>query len=130
MPSNAFARTNAAKLVALPQYLVGDLLSRIVPRRPDHWVVGSAFGVHDGALLGFLWLIDADGSVTAVLFVDGPVHAGGVHGLGESVDPALLVPPVAAHPGGSSGMACFVRARHVDVGVDAGLSSHGRPTPR
>ena len=49
VPTNAFARTNAAKLVALPQYLVGDLLSRVVPRRPGRWVVGSAFGVHDGA---------------------------------------------------------------------------------
>ena len=49
MPTNAFARTNAAKLLALPQYLLGDLLSRVVPRQAGRWVVGSAFGVHDGA---------------------------------------------------------------------------------
>ena len=46
---NAFARQNAAKLLWGPQYLLGDLVSRVVPRRRERWVVGSAFGVHDGA---------------------------------------------------------------------------------
>lgn len=49
MPVNAFAHNNAAKLLAIPRYVLGDLLSRIVPRRRGSWVVGSALGVHDGA---------------------------------------------------------------------------------
>lgn len=49
MTPNAFARQNAAKLLWGPQYLLGDLVSRVVPRHPERWVVGSAFGVHDGA---------------------------------------------------------------------------------
>lgn len=49
MPDNAFARNNASKLLALPRYLAGDLLSRLVPRRRGSWVVGSALGVNDGA---------------------------------------------------------------------------------
>lgn len=49
MTPNAFARQNAAKLLWAPQYLLGDLVTRVVPRRRDRWVVGSAFGVHDGA---------------------------------------------------------------------------------
>ena len=44
MTPNAFARQNAAKLLWGPQYLLGDLVSRVVPRRPERWVVGSAFG--------------------------------------------------------------------------------------
>ncbi|MFQ6172022.1 CDP-glycerol glycerophosphotransferase family protein [Oryzobacter sp. R7] len=49
MTSNAFARQNAAKLLWAPRYLLGDLVTRVVPRRRERWVVGSAFGVHDGA---------------------------------------------------------------------------------
>lgn len=49
MPVNAFARNNAAKMLALPRYAAGDLLSRVVARRPGSWVIGSALGVHDGA---------------------------------------------------------------------------------
>jgi CDP-glycerol glycerophosphotransferase (TagB/SpsB family) len=49
VPDNAFARNNASKLLALPRYLGGDLLSRLVPRRSGSWVVGSALGVNDGA---------------------------------------------------------------------------------
>jgi CDP-glycerol glycerophosphotransferase len=49
MPANTFARLNAAKLLALPQFVLGDLLSLFVRRDAGRWVVGSAFGVHDGA---------------------------------------------------------------------------------
>jgi CDP-glycerol glycerophosphotransferase len=49
VPANAFARNNVAKLLWAPRYLAGDLVTRVVPRRRDRWVVGSAFGVHDGA---------------------------------------------------------------------------------
>ena len=49
MPANAFARNNLAKVAALPRYAAGDLLSRLVSRQPGRWVVGSNYGVHDGA---------------------------------------------------------------------------------
>lgn len=49
MPRNDFARRNVGKLLWAPRYLAGDLLSRIVPRRPGVWAVGSHFGVRDGA---------------------------------------------------------------------------------
>jgi CDP-glycerol glycerophosphotransferase (TagB/SpsB family) len=49
VPANAFARLNAAKLLVLPLFVLGDLLSLVVSRDPGRWVVGSAFGVHDGA---------------------------------------------------------------------------------
>lgn len=49
MSVNAFARNNAAKVLALPRYAAGDVLSHVVRRRPGTWVVGSALGVHDGA---------------------------------------------------------------------------------
>lgn len=49
MPDTAFARRNAEKVLWLPQYVLGDLVTRVVPRRPGTWVVGSAYGVHDGA---------------------------------------------------------------------------------
>jgi len=45
-----FARGNLSKLLALPRYLTGALRSRWVARDPKLWVIGSAFGVTDGAL--------------------------------------------------------------------------------
>ncbi|MBM6400992.1 CDP-glycerol glycerophosphotransferase family protein [Phycicoccus sonneratiae] len=49
MPDTAFARRNVEKVLWLPRYALGDLVTRLVPRRRDTWVVGSAYGVHDGA---------------------------------------------------------------------------------
>ncbi|MGG5257977.1 CDP-glycerol glycerophosphotransferase family protein [Phycicoccus avicenniae] len=49
MPDTAFARRNVEKVLWLPRYALGDLVTRFVPRRPGTWVVGSAYGVHDGA---------------------------------------------------------------------------------
>ncbi len=49
MPDTAFARRNVEKVLWLPRYALGDLVTRVVPRRRDTWVVGSAYGVHDGA---------------------------------------------------------------------------------
>jgi len=51
VPANAFARNNVMKALWAPQYLAGDLITRVVPRRADRWVVGTAFGVNDGARL-------------------------------------------------------------------------------
>jgi CDP-glycerol glycerophosphotransferase (TagB/SpsB family) len=44
-----FGSANLAKVKALPLYLFGEVAARLVSRRADEWVVGSAFGVHDGA---------------------------------------------------------------------------------
>jgi CDP-glycerol glycerophosphotransferase (TagB/SpsB family) len=49
VPDTAFARRNVEKVLWLPRYALGDLVTRVVPRRRDSWVVGSAYGVHDGA---------------------------------------------------------------------------------
>jgi Putative glycosyl/glycerophosphate transferases involved in teichoic acid biosynthesis TagF/TagB/EpsJ/RodC len=48
--SFGFARGNVAKLLAFPRYGAGWLRSHTVRRDPQQWVVGSAFGVADGAL--------------------------------------------------------------------------------
>jgi len=48
--SFTFAVGNARKLLSLPLYAVGQLAAALVPRDPDRWVVGSAFGLADGAL--------------------------------------------------------------------------------
>ncbi len=44
-----FATGNVSKVLGLPLYAVGRGLSLLVPRDPRRWVVGSAFGVSDGA---------------------------------------------------------------------------------
>jgi CDP-glycerol glycerophosphotransferase (TagB/SpsB family) len=48
--SFGFARGNVAKLLAFPRYGLGWLRARTIRRDPQLWVVGSAFGVADGAL--------------------------------------------------------------------------------
>ena len=44
-----FARGNLGKLRALPRYALGTVRSTWTRRDPGLWVVGSAFGVADGA---------------------------------------------------------------------------------
>ena len=46
----SFASANLRKLLAAPRYLLGGLRARTVARDPKRWVIGSAFGVGDGAL--------------------------------------------------------------------------------
>lgn len=45
-----FARGNLRKLLAIPRYALGSARSTWTTRDPALWVVGSAFGVGDGAL--------------------------------------------------------------------------------
>ncbi len=45
-----FARGNARKVLALPLYGLGAVLSLLVPRTGGHWVFGSGIGVGEGAL--------------------------------------------------------------------------------
>jgi CDP-glycerol glycerophosphotransferase (TagB/SpsB family) len=66
--SFTFAVGNAVKVLALPLYAVGQAASALVPRDRRRWVVGSGFGLADGALtlyeqareddptLGLTWL--------------------------------------------------------------------------
>ncbi|MET2012337.1 CDP-glycerol glycerophosphotransferase family protein [Microbacterium chocolatum] len=53
MAAFSFGAGNARKMVALPLYAVGRLLTAVVPRRRDLWVFGCATGVGEGALA--LW---------------------------------------------------------------------------
>ncbi len=46
----SFAAGNLRQLLAAPRYLVSGLRARRATRDPKTWVVGSAFGVADGAL--------------------------------------------------------------------------------
>lgn len=45
----SFAAGNLRQLLAAPRYLVGGLRARRATRDPKTWVIGSAFGVADGA---------------------------------------------------------------------------------
>lgn len=49
----SFGSGNARKLLRLPLYVAGRVLTAVVPRSADQWVFGSAAGVSDGALA--LW---------------------------------------------------------------------------
>ena len=46
----SFAAGNLRQLLAAPRYLAGGIRARWTPRDPGTWVIGSAFGVADGAL--------------------------------------------------------------------------------
>ncbi len=46
----SFASGNLRKLLDAPRYLLGGLRARTAVRDPHQWVIGSAFGVADGAL--------------------------------------------------------------------------------
>lgn len=49
-PGFNFARGNLHKLLAAPRYVAGRLRAMTAKRDPSLWVLGSAFGVADGAL--------------------------------------------------------------------------------
>lgn len=49
-PGFNFAKGNLRKVLNAPRYLLGWLRTRTVTREPSLWVLGSAFGVADGAL--------------------------------------------------------------------------------
>ncbi len=46
----SFAAGNLRQLLSAPRYLAGGLRARRTTRDPQTWVIGSAFGVADGAL--------------------------------------------------------------------------------
>ncbi len=53
MASFSFGAGNAAKLLRIPLYAGGRLVTAVVPRSRDQWVFGCAVGIADGALA--LW---------------------------------------------------------------------------
>lgn len=55
-----FQRGNAAKLLAIPLYVMGWLLSWFVPRKATKWVFGSGSGVAEGSLAVALELQRSD----------------------------------------------------------------------
>ena len=73
MASFSFGVGNAKKLLAIPQYAAGWVLTRLVPRSRDEWVFGCAVGITDGALA--LWEHVAAAPARAVWLVDGPAQA-------------------------------------------------------
>lgn len=66
MASFSFGAGNAAKLLRIPVYLAGRVLTWVIPRG-ERWVFGSGAGIGDGALE--LWH-QASGEVDAVWLVD------------------------------------------------------------
>lgn len=67
MASFSFGAGNASKLLRLPLYAAGRLLTLLVPRSADEWVFGCGVGVGDGALA--LWRVAAAEGVRAVWLV-------------------------------------------------------------
>jgi len=57
MASFSFGAGNARKLATIPLYAAGRLLTLLVPRSRDEWVIGCAIGIGDGALA--LWEVAA-----------------------------------------------------------------------
>ncbi len=45
----SFVRNNAARIAGLPRYAIGALRSTLTRRDPRLWVIGSHFGLRDGA---------------------------------------------------------------------------------
>ncbi len=46
---HTFAAGNLRKVLGLPLAVLGEVATKVVPRSPGRWAVGSAFGVADGA---------------------------------------------------------------------------------
>ncbi|KHK97554.1 glycosyl/glycerophosphate transferase [Microbacterium mangrovi] len=80
MASFSFGAGNAAKLLRIPLYAAGRLLTLIVPRTRDEWVFGCGGGIGDGALA--LWRIAADEGVDAVWLVENDRDATDARALG------------------------------------------------
>ncbi|HKT58267.1 MAG TPA: CDP-glycerol glycerophosphotransferase family protein, partial [Microbacterium sp.] len=69
MASFSFGAGNAAKLLRIPLYIAGRLLTLVTPRTRDLWVFGCGGGIGDGALA--LWQVAAEEDIDAVWLVDG-----------------------------------------------------------
>ncbi|WP_341998509.1 CDP-glycerol glycerophosphotransferase family protein [Microbacterium sp. LWH7-1.2] len=67
MASFSFGAGNARKLATIPLYAAGRILTLLVPRSRDEWVIGCAVGIGDGALA--LWEVAAADGRTPVWLV-------------------------------------------------------------
>ena len=103
MASFSFGAGNAAKLLRIPLYLAGRLLTLVTPRTRDRWVFGCGGGIGDGALA--LWEVAAEEHVDAVWLVDGERDAEDARARG--------IPTVAKHS--PAGLWCTARARVVVI---------------
>lgn len=75
MASFSFGAGNVRKLAGIPLYAAGTLLTLIVPRSRNGWVMGCAVGIADGALALWetarshgedpLWLVDGEAQARA-----------------------------------------------------------------
>jgi len=65
--SFSFGAGNAAKLVRIPLYAAGRVVTLLVPRTRDEWVFGCGAGIGDGALE--LWTLAAPRAERAVWLV-------------------------------------------------------------
>ncbi|WP_159498348.1 CDP-glycerol glycerophosphotransferase family protein [Microbacterium sp. 18062] len=72
MASFSFGDGNAKKLLALPLYAAGWMLTRFVPRSRDEWVFGCAVGIADGALA--VWEQAHAAGTRSLWLVDGPAQ--------------------------------------------------------
>lgn len=69
MASFSFGAGNAAKLLRVPLYAAGRILTAVVPRSRDEWVFGCGAGIGDGALA--LWERAAEAGERAVWLTGG-----------------------------------------------------------
>ena len=103
MASFSFGVGNAAKLLRIPLYLAGRLMTLVTPRTRDRWVFGCGSGISDGALA--LWKVADEENVDAVWIVDGEREARDARALG--------IPTLAKHS--PAGLWSTARARVVVV---------------
>ena len=68
----SFVRGNLDKIAALPRYLAGALQARFVRRDPRLWVIGSHFGLRDGAWRFFEAARSADPGLRLVWLTSTP----------------------------------------------------------
>lgn len=73
MASFSFGAGNAGKLLRIPLYAAGRLVTAVVPRSRDLWVFGCAPGITDGAWA--LWRHAADAGERAVWLTATPAEA-------------------------------------------------------
>lgn len=80
MASFSFGAGNAQKLLRIPLYVLGRVVTLVIPRRRGHWVFGCGAGIGDGALA--LWQVARAQQHPAVWLVGSPREAADARALG------------------------------------------------
>jgi CDP-glycerol glycerophosphotransferase len=78
--SFSFGAGNAAKILRIPLYAAGRILTLVTPRTRDEWVFGCGGGIGDGALS--LWKVAAESHVKALWLVENDRDAADARALG------------------------------------------------